>query len=706
MDWKVSWGNIDRREFIIKSAKGAAGIMLLSQFGCGGGGGENATPSPRYDVGDEASRNEAMAAVNAKLTELAGLDVDTKTQQVANYMAGMSAFQNVTVLAEGVCIYAEFKENGKPYMVTLGRTPGIDDRATITLPDSMFASSSVSGKLEQAIHIPDRKGVCMAAGFDVLEEAGFDPSKPNTKATAHMAQIANMLTHDRSGYVLNSLNCTYEGLKSLENIRPAVLYLNMHTCVGENQIALVTQTPWPDKIENSTMAADYFSEPPLIVPCEANFIDKNDNEVWLTCVGVTKEFVLQYWNFAKDALVYFDVCYLGWDTAGGGEPAIAFRQALLSIGAGCVVAWRGSSSGTWCYPAAKVFFDRLLGMNLYQPNTPNQRPFPPDQVYAEIKKRNLDKGDKTTRYMTLTPEHPTGGMLVPTIKSLQVSERIYEENDGQPVDQSTLTVKGDFGNANGRTIKVTVNDQEMKNLQINKDANGDISDLECDLPMDPGDAGFAGKVVVSIDDHKSNAVNLTLWRWTLKQDFQQTKDQVSFVQTVNWDVYIRADAHPYRDEAGGEMQQPDAFDFKAAPGSKVTYTFTATGPNGLSCTNPSGTLPYGIRIESNVTKGYIFEGKINIKEGKITLDNFFGYPIWLTKAPTAMGLFLDPAYVSWPAVSDDKEYYFTNDYNIQSGDLVGSLKVTKTNLHFDQCVPTHKPGASISLAGEDMNAPY
>ncbi len=701
MDFKGSWSNLDRREFIIRAAKGTAGIMLLSQIGCGGGGaGDGGNGSGSNDVGDEAGRKAAMEAVRDKLTELAGLDVDDKELQILDFMSGMPEFQNVTLSPEGGCISAQFKENGKPFMVTLGRPPVLADRATESLP----VSPRVSAVNGAAVHIPNRKVACMAAGFDVVEQAGFDPNAPNTQATAHMAEIANMLTHARSGYVLNSLNCTYEGLKSLENIRPAVLYLNMHTCVGENQIALATQTPWPDKIDNSAMAADYFAD--LIVPCVANFIDKDNNEVWIDCVGLTKEFVLLYWTFAQDALVYFDVCYMGRDTAGGGEPAIEFRQALQSKGAGAIVAWRGSSNGKWCYPAAKVFFDRLLGMNQKDPNTPNQRPFPPDQVYAEIKKKGLDKGDQDTRYMTLTPEGPTGGMLVPNIKKLVVEERTYEGNDGKPVDQSTMTLKGDFGSATGRTIKVTVNDQEMQNLQINKDANGDISDLKVDLPMDPGHAGFAGKVIVSIDDHKSNAVNLTLWRWTLKQDFEQTKDEVSFVQTVNWDVYIRADAHPYRDEARGAMQQPEATDFKAAPGSKVTYTFTATGPEGLSCLNPAGTLPYGIRTESNVIKGYIFEGKINIKEGKITLDNFFGYPIWLTKAPTAMGLLLDPAYVSWPGVSDDKEYYLTSDYNIQQGDIVGQLKVTKSNLHFDQCVPTHKPGASVTSAGEDVNVPY
>lgn len=703
-DWESKWRNLDRREFIIKTAKSTAGLMLLSQIGCGGGRKDNETN--QNNTGNEVSRNKAMAAVNTKLTELARIPVDEKCQEIANYMAGMSDFQNVSVSPEGGCVYAEFTDNGKPYMLTLGRTPTPADRASVSLPVSMRDASSVNAPIRnQTVRIPDRKVVCMASGFDVLEIAGFDPSKPNTQATAHMAEIANMLTHSRSGYVLNSLNCTYEGLKSLENIRPAVLYLNMHTCVGENQIALVTQTPWPDKL-SGTMAADYLAD--LIVPCEANFIDKNDNEVWITCVGLTKEFVMQYWNFARNALVYFDVCYLGWDKDPGSEPAIAFRQALQTKGAGCIVAWRGSSSGTWCYPAGKVFFDRLLGMNQKQPNTPSQRPFPPDQVYAEIKKKGLDKGDKATRYMTLTPEPPTGGMLVPNIKRLEVSERAYEEDNGAPADQSTMTLKGDFGNANGRTIKVTVNNQEMQNLQINKDANGDISDLKVDLPMDPGDAGFAGKVVVSIDDHKSNAVNLTLWRWKMKQTFvQNTENKVIFTQNVDWDIYIRAGVHPYRNEAGGELNQPDEINFRSAPGSKATFTFVTSGSAGLTSSPTSGTMPYGIRNAGGLIKGYAFDGKIDIKTGKITLENsLFGYPLMLSGYPQKpMNLFVDDKYIAVPGFPP-VEFFLTSDYNVSGGDIIGSLEVTINNLHHDQCVPSHKPGASVSLAGEDVNAPY
>lgn len=706
MDWKESVANLDRREFIITAAKGAAGIMALSHFGCGGGGGDSSNDTPRNDAGDEVARNAAMAEVNKKLTDLSGLSASEKTQEIVTYMAGMPAFQNVAASAEGGGVYAEFKENGKPFMVTLGRELRSEDRAAATLPADMFAVSSLAGMpMGTAMRIPDRKVACMAAGFDYLEAAGFDPNAPNTKATEHMAEIANMLTHERSAYVLNSLNCTYEGLKSLQNIRPAVLYLNMHTCVGENQIALVTQTPWPDQIESSQMAVDYFAD--MIVPCEANFIDQNDNEIWQTCVGLTKEFVQQYWEFAKDSLVYFDVCYLGWDTAGGGEPAIAFRQALQSKGAGCIVAWRGSSNGSWCYPAAKVFFDRLLGMNLKQPNTPNQRPFPPDQVYAEIKKKNLDKGDQPTRYMTLTPSLPTGGMLVPTIESLLVEERTYEEENGEPVDQSTMTLKGTFGNANGRTIKVTVNGQEMKNLQINKDAVGDIEELKCDLPMDPADKGFAGKVLVSVDDHKSNAVALTLWRWKMQQTFVENADgEVIFTQNVEWDVYLRADVHPYRTQAGGELNQPEALSFRAAPGSKVTFTFVTSGSSGLSSSPTSGTMPYGLRNVSNIIKGYIFDGQIDMKSGKITLKNLFGYPITLSNAPLPMGLLPDPSYIAVPGVSDDMEFYLESNYNIQEGDILGTLKVTTTKLHFDQCVPTYKPGDSVSLAGEDLNVPY
>jgi hypothetical protein len=427
----------------------------------------------------------------------------------------------------------------------------------------------------------------------------------------------------------------------------------------------------------------------------AKFIDENGNEVTSQVIGISRYFVSKYWAFAKDALVYVDGCFSGQSTSSG------FRQAVINKGAGVFIGWKNVVNDATCYNTARAFFDRLTGFNNYQKLNPSQRAFPAHEVIAELNKEGFPVSK-----MTIDPPAPTGGLLEPSIKQITVSERTYEGDDSKPTDQSTMTIKGLFGSADGHEIKVTVNDQEMDNLKINSGADGKIESLECDLPMDPGHAGFSGKVVVSIDKHKSNAVNLTLWRWTLHQTFVETKDKVSFTQNVYWDVYIRADVHPYRTEAGGELQQPEAIDFKAAPGSKVTFTFVTVGPNGLSSSPTSGTLPYGIRTESGVIKGYIFEGNINMKEGKLTVSkNLFGYPIWLTQATKPMSLFLDPAYTYWPPISADKDYYMTSDYNIQSGDISGSLNVTTTTLHYDECTPTNKPGTSVSTAGEDVNFP-
>ncbi len=66
---------------------------------------------------------------------------------------------------------------------------------------------------------------------------------------------------------------------------------------------------------------------------------------------------------------------------------------MRSQGAGCIVEWQLQRN---LVLSGKVFFDRLLSMNQKQPNMPSQRPFSPDQVYAEIKKMGLTNATLAT----------------------------------------------------------------------------------------------------------------------------------------------------------------------------------------------------------------------------------------------------------------------------------------------------------------------
>ena len=658
------------------------GLPALAGGGNGGNIGE---------IVSEGTKNAAVDGVHAFLNTIKALDPAAKAQRVADYMTAQGDFQYVNISNEGT-VYAEFKD-GDPYFVIMNRKLGPEDRANLDFPASYYEEAVAGVLVAAAVRIPEKKPVVLAAGLNYYDPKLFDPNTISTQATSHILDIAEMLC-DHAKYQLSSaVDCTYRGLKRVRDVKPAVMYLNVHSGwgtdrAGEDVYTIPTLTPWPDPI-TPDVEDDRIND--RVYRVSAEFIDKDGDIVVSQVIGISRQFVREYWSFAKDALIYVDGCFSG-DTASTG-----FRSTAINKGAGCYIGWRGIANADNCYPTARVYFDRMTGFNNYQKVTPSQRAFPAKEVLAELLKEGLP-----VSRMTVSPDNPTGGLLEPSIERIIVTERKYEEDDGTPRDKSTMTIKGMFGSADGHDIKVTVNDQEMKNLQINIDSDGNIDNLQCDLPMDPSDPGFAGNVVVSVDKHKSNAVPLTLWHWKLHQTYvYNAGNEVIFNQNVRWDLYIRADVHPNRTEPGGTLQQPESVYFTAAPGSKVTFTFSTMGK--LSSSPPSGTLPYCLRADGTAVKGYLFEGTIKMQEGKLMINNFFGHPIYITGSGKPMGLFPDPAYISWPGVSSDKSYAITSDYVIQDGSIPGIMPVDLTELQFDVSTPLYKPGTSIDTAGEDVN---
>ena len=60
-----------------------------------------------------------------------------------------------------------------------------------------------------------------------------------------------------------------------------------------------------------------------------------------------------------------------------------------SKGAGVYFGWTGRANSGTCFTSARYFVDRLVGANRFMKESPDQRAFPWDLVYDDMKKRGL-----------------------------------------------------------------------------------------------------------------------------------------------------------------------------------------------------------------------------------------------------------------------------------------------------------------------------
>ncbi len=626
-----------------------------------------------------AVKDSAVALVENFLAAYVDSSEQATDTAVYKYMGSIPAFSGVAFSESGV--WATFSDM-TVYMVVTRRKPMPEDLMIGTFPDSLCDTT------DRRANLPDGKTFCIAAGLDMLDPTMMDSNGTSTGATSHSLEIAYMLNM-RGKYSLSKMiDCTYEGFKRIKDVKPAVLYLNVHGAIGgesDNIYNIPTLTLWP-----KTIPADIHQEwlERKIIRSTAQLVDTKGNIEYFTVIAITSKFVDQYWSFQKDALVYIDGCFSAGPSAG------AFRDACVAKGAGCYVGWKGISNATNCYPVVKLFFDRLLGYNLHEPNKPAQRPFPPAEVYKELKNMGKPVGK-----MDVYSPNPAGGMLVPSIKKMVVTERTWEE----PLDGETkLSITGYFGHASGHDIKVFVNNQPMSGVKTKTAADGSIEEIECTLPADPADAGYAGNVLVTIDKRYSNKVPITLWKWKHKQRVTMSGTGLSIDQTVEWESCIRADVHPYRETAGGELQPPDPVEFRAAKGSKTKFIMKITLPEATA-TPESGELPYGLHNEGTMIRGYVFKGTLDVESGSLDLDNSYGAYVTINPGARQFPLYLD-TYISCGNGGATRRFTVGEDYKITKETITGAIP--NSSLTVEECMPEFTPGATKSVAGEDMNSAF
>ena len=292
-----------------------------------------------------------------------------------------------------------------------------------------------------------------------------------------------------------------------------------------------------------------------------------------TRYGITGEFVKAYWHFAPDSILFLNACYSAYtkDPAGPQD----FIDACWGAGVGVYFGWSDRATPDTCFKTVRYFADRLIGANKYMKESPNQRAFPWELVFAQMPA--VLKHDAATG-ADLVPFPRAGSnsvILDPSIQELLVNE--YDE---------TLTLTGAFGSKKG---KVTAGNGELVVRSWAWDK------IVCALPATG--PGSNGDVTVEVPGElgrtrKSNVHQLTEWDVPLHYLWSDAYGVPGLKFEGNGKLRFRADVGSYREKPGA----PPVFPLRGmVPTKDSSLPLTGSGSHSDgSCTTTlsgSGVFP-------------------------------------------------------------------------------------------------------------------
>lgn len=242
--------------------------------------------------------------------------------------------------------------------------------------------------------------------------------------------------------------------------------------------------------------------------------------------GITSEFIRKYWgNFTPNSFVFINAC-------GSASPAsLGFRDAIKSKGASVYAGWTTSVSNGLMFNTARFVFDRLLGANKILPEADGfrQRPFDYQSVSQDMKLHLLGTDPATGAFLLFFPDTPSADgfqTLAPSIWQMQSHE--YENQ---------LEIIGNFGQNPGSRGAVMI---DGILCPISSWTEGPLGSIVCDLPKSGN--GSAGDVIVTVDQHKSNAATLTEWEGDFTDTVTPFRPGPSTLKETNtYHVRFRAD---------------------------------------------------------------------------------------------------------------------------------------------------------------------
>ncbi|MCK6549315.1 hypothetical protein L6R52_25960 [Myxococcota bacterium] len=242
--------------------------------------------------------------------------------------------------------------------------------------------------------------------------------------------------------------------------------------------------------------------------------------------AITAKFVEKYMRFAPDSFVYVDAC-------NSFEPSM--MQAFFAKGASFYTGWRGASYDA-SMRAARYLFDRLLGANQFEPESPPQRPFNWPMSVANLLARGYDRVGRSTLHFAQAPDTPAAhgfGLLAPSLTRATLG------GDGDKL--------GLFGSLGWTPAKATLGGAELTCALWYPDAAW--CDVERTGPFSIGD------LVVSVDGRPSNPRRITEWKGTLTFTGAYTcgGGPRNLSASMRLDLRFRADVGDYREAPGATL---------------------------------------------------------------------------------------------------------------------------------------------------------
>lgn len=568
-----------------------------------------------------AQRDAALQAVSAAMTALASQPPAAVNDGLLAALRSRAELQDVKLTASGnitarftdgrwLILYRNFTVSSS----TAARMP-TEPAQQLAAPLSMDAAAATPAEL------PGSKEAMI---FTALGGIGDRTIMGGGEAAPDLASQLNA-----RGYHAVTPEASLDNLRKVSATKPGVFYIHAHggtipisNGVLNSDFALLTTTVASKDLEaaDSDLRIELDSG---LVGYAATPVDSKVS-AWLSLdptfkYAVTSAFAAQHWKLAPNALAVLNSC----DSGGGGATVMA--EALRANGASVYAGWTDEVDNTVGQVAARYLFDRLLGGNGFQPESPKQRPFDWPSTLADMQAKKLTHSSvpgadgKTHDADLFIGGDGKLGLLAPSIKRMLVDPPLPA---GAPptitLPQSTeLTIQGLFGSQQG---KVTIGGADAAVHAWTP------TEVKVALAGKPG-AGFDGDVVVSVNGIESNAVPLTSWEGTFVYSTYPLSPFPVLTATVTWHAWLRADVHSFRDKPAAAPQPPaDPIVFRAAPATEVKWLDSGSVDLGgrIATLAGSETLPYGLRSQpAPYGDGYLFDGLMDVRAGKIDAQMSF-----------------------------------------------------------------------------------
>ena len=465
------------------------------------------------------------------------------------------------------------------------------------------------GAVENLASDPRKSNLLLGVGLgDILQAANYNVINESPSAGVDVAYMRTALSNAQDDAVI------FTGAHGI--LYPLQDGAITHFALALDQAAATTSDGKPDTVKemnDSVLYSELYppnGQPPMVIPVTA---------AYMTALGVqtqwryaiTSAFVLKYMHFGENSVWYNAACS-AYNTE--------FYEAAFTNGLSVYLGWDNEVPRLSANTAARFLFDRMAGTNLYTqyPATPPTRAFnwpgvltvmdghspPLDHVtYSSPDLKNTLVSTQLHGAVNNKASSPNFGQFAPSIAVLTPGGSY-----NGAFTEKILAINGVFGSVPG---SVMVGGQAATGVQWGAET------ITCDLPA-PDQAGGAGDVVVTVNNHISNTVRLTAWQFNLHYSntypFSNGSASGSYTVSLTMQIWLRADIHKGRlsaadtPSAANHAVSDYSFPTKLAKitAFNISGAITYTDPLApyTETSSPKGSPPYLLDgTDPNILKG-------------------------------------------------------------------------------------------------------